>query len=230
MTQRDPNVDSVELVVKELGDLCDELVLVGGCAVGLLITDKARPPVRVTKDVDLVAEVVSLVSYYSLEAKLRDLGFKNGKDEVMCRWQKNELLIDVMPTEEIGIGSTNRWYPLVVKYAEQHLLPRGGCIRVISAALFVATKLEAFQNRGGGDYSHHDIEDIINLVDGRPELADEIRAAGDETVRHYIMQEFDDLLADQKFTERLPWHLNPDEASQRRAPLVLERFRKIAGL
>lgn len=227
--QRDPNVDSVELVVHELGDLCSELVLVGGCAVGLLITDKARPTVRVTRDVDLVTEAVSIVSYYELQGKLEALGFKSGNDGVLCRWQKDELLVDIMPTEEIGFGSTNRWYPLVVKYAEKHVLPRGGTIRVISAPLFIAAKLEAFQNRGEGDYSHHDIEDIVNIVDGRAELAEEIKASED-SVREYIMQEFDDLLADQEFTERLPWHLNTDEANQLRAPMVLGRFRQIAGL
>lgn len=229
MMQRDPNVDSVELVVNELGTLSAELVLVGGCAVGLLITDKARPTVRVTKDVDLIAEVVTMVSYYELQAKLEALGFKSGTDGVICRWQKGELLIDVMPTEEIGFGSTNRWYPLVVRYAEEHILPKGGAIRVISAPLFIAAKLEAFHNRGEGDYSHHDIEDIVNIVDGRVELAEEIRSS-DEEVRSYIMQEFDDLLADQDFADRLPWHLNTDEANQRRVPMVLGRFREIAGL
>ncbi|HEU4777486.1 MAG TPA: hypothetical protein VFS95_11720 [Telluria sp.] len=209
--------------------MSDELVLVGGCAVGLLITDKARPTVRVTKDVDLIAEVVTLGSYYALEAKLEAIGFRSGNDGVLCRWQKNGLLIDVMPTEEIGFGSTNRWYPLVVKYAEEHILPRGGKIRVISAPLFVAAKLEAFQDRGNGDYGHHDIEDIVNIVDGRIELADEIRRS-DELVKSYIMQEFDDLLADQDFTDHIPWYLNPDEANQRRAPMVLARFREIAGL
>jgi predicted nucleotidyltransferase len=229
MTQRDPNVDSVELVAYELGNLCDELVLVGGCAVGLLITDKARPPVRVTKDVDLIAEVVTVVSYYQLQGKLEALGFKSGSDGVICRWQKDELLIDVMPTEEIGFGSTNRWYPLVVKYAEEHVLPKGRKIRVISAPLFVATKLEAFQNRGEGDYGHHDIEDIVNIVDGREELAEEIKSSED-AIRSFIMEEFDDLLADATFAERLPWHLNTDDANQQRLPIILARFRKIAGL
>jgi hypothetical protein len=226
---RDPNVDSVELVAQELGQLCDELVLVGGCAVGLLITDKARPAVRVTKDVDLLAEVVSLNSYYVLEEKLKALGFNNGRDEVICRWHKNELLIDVMPTQEIGFGSTNKWYPLVVRYAEERILPSGRSIKMISPALFLATKLEAFQNRGEGDYSHHDIEDIVNLVDGRVELIEEVLAAEKE-VKEYIMEEFDDLLADPIFTERLPWHLNTDDANQKRVPIILERFRKIAGL
>ncbi|MDQ2821216.1 MAG: hypothetical protein M3Y65_12615 [Pseudomonadota bacterium] len=126
MTTRDPNLDSVELVARALGELRRELVLVGGCAVGLLITDKARPSIRETKDVDLIAEVVSMPAYYLLEQRLVALGFSNNiQDEVICRWYKDELLIDVMPTAEIGFGSTNEWYPMVVQYAERRKLPSG---------------------------------------------------------------------------------------------------------
>lgn len=53
MNPNDPNVAIVELVANKLGRLADKVVLVGGCATGLLITDTARPPVRATQDVDL---------------------------------------------------------------------------------------------------------------------------------------------------------------------------------
>lgn len=53
---RDPNLSKVELIAAALGPLCDQLVFVGGCAVGLLITDAAAAPVRVTYDVILWRE------------------------------------------------------------------------------------------------------------------------------------------------------------------------------
>ena len=56
MTQ-DPNLSKIELIASALGSLRDRLVFVGGCAVGLLITDNAAAPARVTFDVDLVARV-----------------------------------------------------------------------------------------------------------------------------------------------------------------------------
>ena len=37
MISGDPNVESVELVAAALGELCEEVVLVGGCAASLLI-------------------------------------------------------------------------------------------------------------------------------------------------------------------------------------------------
>ena len=41
MTQ-DPNLSKIELIASALGPLRDRLVFVGGCAVGLLITDSER--------------------------------------------------------------------------------------------------------------------------------------------------------------------------------------------
>lgn len=46
MIAGDPNVRSVELVAAALGDLCDELVLVGGCAASLLVDAPTAPPPR----------------------------------------------------------------------------------------------------------------------------------------------------------------------------------------
>jgi hypothetical protein len=51
----DPNLERVELVATALGPLRDELVFVGGCAVGLLMSDPGATPIRATIDVDLVA-------------------------------------------------------------------------------------------------------------------------------------------------------------------------------
>ena len=60
MNPGDPNLAKVELIAHALGQLRDELVFVGGCAVGLLMTDPAAAMARVTYDVDLVVEVAAL--------------------------------------------------------------------------------------------------------------------------------------------------------------------------
>lgn len=230
MTTRDPNVSVVEMVAAALSDLRSELVLVGGCSVGLLITDEARPAVRATIDVDLMAEVASLVDYYEgLSPRLRTCGFVENGDH-MCRWTKGRLIIDVMPTTEILGHSVNRWYEAAVRSAEKHVLPNGLEMLVLSAPMLLATKLEAFHDRGNGDFlGSTDMEDIINVIDGRPELIDEVRRSPSE-VRDFLQGEFDALLADQAFTEMLPGHLPGDEASQGRVPLLIERIRQLAGL
>ena len=47
------------MAVERLGPVADEMVFLGGCATGLLITDPAAPSVRVTMDVDVITEVAS---------------------------------------------------------------------------------------------------------------------------------------------------------------------------
>jgi hypothetical protein len=47
---------------------------------------------------------------------------------------------------------------------------------VVTGPFFLATKIEAFYNRGKGDFMvSHDMEDMVTLLDGRPELAEEVR-------------------------------------------------------
>jgi hypothetical protein len=74
------------------------------------------------------------------------------------------------------------------------VLPSGREIRHVTGPLLVATKLEAFENRGQGNFTHHDLEDIINLVDGRPEIVEEMNGAEAE-LREFVRGELDDLLA-----------------------------------
>ena len=54
--------------------------------------------------------------------------------------------------------------------------------------------------------------------------------AKDKSIREFIFNEFDDLLADLTFVEQLPWHLSPDESNQRCARLIIGRMRNLAGL
>jgi hypothetical protein len=43
---QNPNLRILELAVERLGPLADEMVFLGGCATGLLLTDVAAPPIR----------------------------------------------------------------------------------------------------------------------------------------------------------------------------------------
>lgn len=221
----DPNLSVVSLVAQALGPLNAEFMLVGGCAVGFLITDQGRPPVRQTIDVDLVAEVTSLTGYYASLGKLKASGFKEDHtDGHICRLKKGALIVDVMPTQEILGHSVNRWYAQAIQWAQAVPLPNGETISVISAPFFVATKLESFNSRGEGDFLHHDMEDILNVVDGREELLSEFDAAPVE-VREFIRDETDGYLADETFVDQLAWAF-----PQGRSAVVLLRLRKLAGL
>ena len=221
----DPNLSVVSLVAHALGDLRNEFMLVGGCAVGLLITDTARPPVRPTVDVDMVTEVTSLADYYKALEPLKSTGFSEDHSaDHMCCWRKGPLILDVMPSHEVLGHSVNRWYAEAIKSPQKVVLPSGESIYVITAPFFVATKLESFNSRGGRDYMHHDMEDILNIVDGRNELMSEL-AAAPHTVREFVQEEIDGYLADEAFVDQLAWSF-PDG----RAEFVIKRFRDLAGI
>ena len=65
------SVELLELAAATLGELVDEVVFVGGATVTLWITDPGAPPVRPTKDVDVVVEVTTRSEFHAFEARLR---------------------------------------------------------------------------------------------------------------------------------------------------------------
>ncbi len=207
----------------------DELVLVGGCVVGLLVTDAARTPIRATVDVDLLTQVAPLAAFYKLADQLRELGFaEQATSDVICRWVKGALLIDVMPVEAGVLGFSNAWYAQAAQHAVVHTLPSGRQLQRITAPYFLATKLEAFDDRGGGDYAHRDMEDIVTVVDGCETVVTEVLASPTE-LRDFLLEAFDRLLADLAFFDRLSWLLPPDNQEARR-DITITRMRQIAGL
>jgi predicted nucleotidyltransferase len=232
MNPHDPNVAKVELIARALGELREQVVFVGGCSVGLLLTDPAAVPPRVTYDVDLIAEVTPLSAYHRLEEEFSVLGFRRdmSADAPICRWRYERLEVDLMPTDPGVLGFSNRWYPQAVASAERVQLPSGMEIRLISAPAFMATKFEAFADRGQNDLlASHDAEDIINLIDGRPELASEVGAAP-EDMRFYLAQRCGEWLALPGFEDKLVGMLMPDESLAARVETVLHRLNQLAQL
>jgi hypothetical protein len=232
MNADDPNIPLLDSVAQALGPLCQRFVFVGGCAAGLLVTDSAAPPARVTRDVDVIVEVLSLFEYQVLEKDLEGNGFKHDRrsDAPVCRWIVGGCILDVVPTDERILGFSNRWYGEAVRTASPFELPSGLQIRLISPPTFLATKLEAFAGRGGGDYrASHDLEDIVSLVNGRVELPDEVGSAA-AGLRSYLANRSGALLAEPKFIDALPGHLPGDETSQARMPMIIDRLKRISLL
>ena len=177
---QNPNLEMFNSAVEQLGDLVNELVFLGGCATGLLITDPASPPIRITRDVDAIVQVLSLSDYHQLEKSLRAHGFTEdmSPDAPVCRWKSGDVILDIMPTDPKILGFGNEWYEAASNNAETVTLDSGQSIKMVSAPYFLITKLEAFKGRGNGDYlMSHDIEDIVAVLDGRPEIFDEVRNA-----------------------------------------------------
>lgn len=229
MRIQNPNLEILTLAVDQLGDLVDELVFLGGCATGLLITDPAAPPIRVTRDVDAIVQVMSLSDYHNLELRLRVHGFAEdmSPEAPVCRWKGGDVILDIMPTDERILGFGNKWYEAASRNAESITLPSGHLINMVSAPYFLITKLEAFNGRGNGDYlMSHDIEDIVAVLDGRPEVFDEVRQA-ETSLKQELYSRFSNLIKDGRFVDAIAGHMPADEASQGRLANVLSALKTL---
>lgn len=226
------NLELLAHVANRLEELCDEVVFVGGTVTGFLVTDKAAPDVRFTVDVDCIINVVTRSDYYTFAEKLRRKGFKEMSmgDHPICRWNCDGALLDVVPTNENILGFSNRWYKDAISNAITRKINQALSIKIISSPYFLATKLDAFRDRGKNDFLlSHDIEDIVSLIDGRPEIISDISNSNTILKRH-LSSEFTSFINNNLFTQALPGHLNYTHESEGRKKIVLERIQEIIAI
>lgn len=226
MRADDPNLPDLRRIAEALGELREQVVFVGGSVAGLLVTDPLADSVRATRDVDAVVDA-NRIMFHRIEEAVAQRGFaRDISSEVICRWvhKASGVLFDLMPVQPEVLGFSNIWYPYAVQTAVPVDLGEGMTIRLVSAVAFVATKLEAFASRGRGDFlSSHDFEDVLNIVDGREELADEMAVAPAE-LRQAVATAFAQLLANPDFANVLPGLV----AEPERAGLVMARLRTLS--
>jgi hypothetical protein len=192
----------LEVAARVLEPMLGELVFVGGATIHLWLTEPGAPPVRATDDVDVICEVAARTDYYRLQSRLRERGLHEAVDEsVICRWKTDDppLVLDVMPTDPDIVGFSNEWYEEAISTAATVRLDSGAEILAARPASLVATKLCAWKGRGGGDLLRSlDVHDVLTLIDGRPELIEEVEVA-QPSLRAYIRNELAELRAEPYF-------------------------------
>jgi hypothetical protein len=208
MSRRDEIIGYLEKVADALGDDRAVVVLVGGSLVGFY---SQNDDVRMTEDVDLIA-AVSVPAYYGLLDRLRRRGFRESQapGSPVCRLVLADpgggVPVDLMSADPAVQGFSNRWYAAAIEHAEEVSLPSGVRLRVITPTFLLATKLDAFQNRGNGDFGmSHDLEDIFVLLAGMPDLLEGIRTSQDDASR-FVAAELRRLSVIPDFLDHVAWH------------------------
>jgi predicted nucleotidyltransferase len=214
-----------------LQELNEKVVFVGGATVALYAPTEISFEARPTDDVDVIIELASYIDYSQLDKKLRSVGFQNDIESgIICRYRVQGIVVDVMPTDSSVLGFSNRWYPDGFKHAIDFQLDSDTMIKIFSPAYFIASKLEAFKNRGGNDYrTSTDFEDIIYVLDNFPKIEDRLLAIDDKVLRDYFRIEFAKLLADKSIEEGIYAHLTPRFAIIK-SEIILNLFQKIRDL
>lgn len=188
-----------------LEDLNEQVVYVGGRIVGLLITDLIEDDVRPTYDIDVAVDLgtTDIVAHYSLQKKLENLGFKP-EGNINCRYVLDDFMIDVMYTDGTLQGINSNWYQAGFDNAIEIQL-KDKKIKILNAVYFIATKLEAFTDRAykTNDYWNcKDLEDVINVINGRPELLIELTNSPKDVVT-FISGYFKKLVEDPKWLDAI---------------------------
>jgi hypothetical protein len=227
---RSVNLDDVVMVAKKLAALDTKVVFTGGSIVSLLLDNPNLTPIRVTNDVDVIAEVFTHIEFTELEERLRKLQFHHDTSEgaPACRWLADGVKVDIMPMRDPA-SLRNPWFEIAVHTA-QPVKVRDQTLLLVTAPCFLAMKILAFNNRGENDFmGSHDFEDVLSIVDGRAALVDEV-AQADPGTRKYVCGELARFLADTRFRESLPGHLPSDAASQQRLPGLEQKLHALAAL
>ncbi len=223
------NVDDMLRVHKGLKSAGLDFVFIGGGIIGFLIDDPVVSPVRATIDIDVVLDIITDPGQMALEEKLSSAGFRHDMSEhaPLCRWIFDNIKVDILSIKDKFSGMNMKWLKETVDEPLE-INMNGTVFKVASPSCFIAMKLEAFKDRGRGDYwGSRDIEDVITVVDGRPDIVEEVKKA-DSKVIEFIGATVLELLQSNEFVASISGHLMPDPASQGRKNIVLERLNRIA--
>jgi len=225
MENRTINIAVVAEVAKALKNIKKDMVFVGGAVVSLYTDDPAADEIRPTQDVDMTLNIVNLSHWEKVQAQLLEFGFHPDPfGHAICSYKYNDIPVDIMAAEDGPLGPANRWYKIgfenlwTAKAKEQE-------IYILSAPCYLATKFEAFNNRGKDYRSSHDMEDIINILDNRINIVEEI-AKDDTRIEHFIKEQLQNIINNGSMQEVLMAHIHPLIIVER-LPIVEEKIFQI---
>jgi len=220
------NLALVAKVARALQELKDELVFVGGATISLYTDDPAAGEIRPTSDIDMTIRLAySYAQWAQMQERLAQLGFfPDPQGHAMCSYKYEDIAIDIMPSHEGHMGPVNRWYKIGFEDLQVTTIEDLD-IQILSAPCFLATKFEAFKDRGGDHRVSHDFEDIIYVLDNRINIVQEI-LQGDPRVYAFLKEELQSILSMPHATEILSCHIHPLVVEER-YPILLSKLQTI---
>jgi hypothetical protein len=217
------NIEMIEQIAHALGDLKEKMVFVGGSVAELYADFPEIADIRPTLDVDCIVDINirSYLDYSKLEEILRTLGFHNDMSEnaPICRKRYKGIMVDFMPVFSDILGFTNRWYEEGIANKKEQILPSGTLIYILSVEYYLATKLEALNNRGGTDIrGSHDWEDIVFIMNNCAKLIDAIKQSRNSQLVEYLKNQYLILIGNNNIREIiysvLPYHAEEENINE----------------
>ncbi|MCA9490675.1 MAG: hypothetical protein KC621_12175 [Myxococcales bacterium] len=202
--------------------LLDDVMLVGGSVPALYHLE--RVALRETADVDLVVRATNESTYQRQVRRFLQQGVHpDPQAEHRARFLLGEDALDIASTPYDGVG-LNRWYEGAIDAAVRDLETG---FRVVTPVWFLATKLEAWKDRGVQDpLLSTDLVDIVNVLVGLSGIWEELER-DDESVRRFVRFELAVVARRPDALEIVQTCLRGDDASQALAEPLLTRIRRL---
>jgi len=202
------NIAVVAEIAEALKDIKQDMVFVGGAVISLYTDDPAADEIRPTQDVDMTINILNLGHWEEVQKKLSELGFQPDPfGHAICSYKYNDIPVDIMATEDGPLGPSNRWYKVGFKNLK-NVKVKDQEIKILSAPCYLATKFEAFKNRGNDYRTSHDIEDIIYVLDNRIDIVSEI-TEGEPSILLFIREQLQIIINKGILKEVLVSHIHP---------------------
>lgn len=206
----------------------EEVVFVGGFAIELYKEKVLPVPPRVTNDVDCIIDISNRGKYFLFQEALRELAFVEDSTHgaPICRWKFEDIIIDIMPTDENILGFSNPWYKTGLEQKETFILEDETKIYILPIELYVATKMVAMRNREGGvDLRYNkDLEDIIYLTCMRENLREDL-VSDNQELQDFFKREFAWLVSDSVYIKEAIQVLMPTMFGKTFINKILDDFR-----
>ncbi|MGB5172537.1 nucleotidyl transferase AbiEii/AbiGii toxin family protein [Eudoraea sp.] len=220
------NREATKKVALALGNLNKEVVYVGGAMVSLYINDPAAEDIRPTKDIDLTFQLTTFAKLEKLREQLIERGFtQNAEDTVNCRFRYEDLKVDVMSTKSVGWAPSNRWFAAGFDKALTKTVD-DITIKLLPLPFFIATKMEAFFERGIKDvYASHDLEDIVYLFNYTTNIDYQLIRATQE-VNIYLREKLKEIIENKTILTAIRGSLYYEQADER-MEIIEQRIQNI---
>ena len=212
-------------VAEALREIKEQMVFVGGAVVSLYADDPAADEIRPTQDIDMTLNILNLGHWKKVQEELGKLGFHPDPfGRAICSYKYKDIPVDIMAAEDGPLGPANPWYKIgfsnlwTAKAKDQE-------IKILSAPCYLATKFEAFNDRGSDYRTSHDMEDIIYVLDNRTSIVEEI-AKDNSSIANFIKEQLQNIINKGLLQEVLMAHIHPLMVEER-LPIVEEKIIQI---
>lgn len=210
-----------------LEELLPQVIFVGGATVSLYVDDPAADDVRPTKDLDLSLSVATASELEEMRMKLNEKGFQQSSFlDVICRFEYDGILVDVMNTQPIFWAPANPWFEGGFKNSISIAMD-GRKIRIMPFNYFLASKFAAYTDRGGNNpVTSSDFEDIVYLLDNRTDWTTSIKNEENTELKKYLLEHLNNILTNRRMQEAVEANLFY-ETRDLRYKMILRKLEEI---